>query len=213
MVVVGVVPWWGVASSAVAPVLLACGWTVAAGLQPGSFDAVSSTISALAAQSATDRWVMTFVLLGVGACDVLTGLALRPAAAAGRLILMAGGVAGMLVAVSPEPARAGGSRAHGLWATSGFIALTAWPVAGSRRGPAVPYGLQPAVSTSAAGVMLGLLAWFGAEVIIGLGQAGLAERILVEAQAVWPLAVVLTAAARPAPGRRPHAPPGTDISD
>jgi hypothetical protein len=43
--------------------------------------------------------------------------------------------------------------------------------------------------------MLGLLAWFGAELIAGLGQAGLAERILAETQALWPLAVVLTAAA------------------
>jgi len=68
---------------------------------------------------------MMFVLLGVGACDVLTGLALRPAASAGRLILMAGGVAGMLVAVSPEPAWGAGSLAHTFWATSGFIALTA----------------------------------------------------------------------------------------
>jgi hypothetical protein len=198
------VPWWGVVSSAVAPVLLVCGWTVAAGLQPGSFDAVSRPISALAAEGAADRWVMTAVLAAVGACDVLTGLALRPAASAGRLILMAAGVAGLLVAASPEPA-GGGSLAHGFWATFGFIALTVWPVAGSRREPAAPYGLQTAVSAGAAGVMLCLLAWFGAELFAGLGQVGLAERILAGTQAIWPLAVVLTAVARsrtpmPAPG-------------
>ena len=39
------VPWWGVLSSAAAPVLLAGGWTVAAMLQPGSFDQVRQTIS------------------------------------------------------------------------------------------------------------------------------------------------------------------------
>lgn len=207
------VPWWGVVSSALAPVLLVCGWTVAAGLQPGSFDAVSRTISALAAEGAADRWVMTLVLLGVGACDVLTGLALRPATSAGRLILITGGVAGMLVAAIPEPAGSGGSLAHAFWATSGFIALTAWPVAGARREPCVPYGLQPAVSAGAAGVMLCLLVWFGAELFAGLGQAGLAERILAETQAVWPLAVVVTAAGRLAPGRRTQAPRGSDILD
>jgi hypothetical membrane protein len=161
------VPWWGVVSSAAAPVLLVCGWTVAAGLQPGSFDAVSTTISSLAAEGAADRWVMTLVLLGVGACDVLTGLALRPAASAGRLILIAGGVAGMLVAVNPEPAGGGGMLAHGFWAAFGFIALTAWPVAGSRREPSAPYGLHPTVSATSAAVMLILLAWFGAELIAG----------------------------------------------
>jgi hypothetical membrane protein len=193
VVVVRDVPWWGVVSAAVAPVLLVCGWTVAAGLQPGSFDAVSKTISALAAQGATDRWVMTLVLLGVGTCDVLTGLALRPAASAGRLILIAGGVAGLLVAASPEPARGGGSLAHGIWATFGFVALTAWPVAAAKREPSAPYGLRPAVSAGAAGVTLILLGWFVAELIAGLGQVGLAERILTESQALWPLAVVLSA--------------------
>jgi hypothetical protein len=53
--------------SAVAPVLLVAGWTVAAGLQPRSFDAVAGTISALAAPGAADRWVMTLVFAVVGA--------------------------------------------------------------------------------------------------------------------------------------------------
>ncbi|MGD0375465.1 MAG: hypothetical protein ABSB01_12885 [Streptosporangiaceae bacterium] len=56
----------------------------------------------------------------------------------------------------------------------------------------MPAGLQPAVSASAAGVLLGLLVWFGAELIAGGRQVGLAERVLAGAQAVWPLAVVLT---------------------
>ena len=58
--------WWGLVSSAAAPVLLAGGWTVAAGLQPRSFNAVADTISSLAAEGATDRWVMTAALAGVG---------------------------------------------------------------------------------------------------------------------------------------------------
>ena len=61
------VPWWGVVWPAGAPVLLIGGWTVAAGLQPRSFNPVVETISALAAEDASDRWVMTFALLGRGA--------------------------------------------------------------------------------------------------------------------------------------------------
>jgi hypothetical membrane protein len=121
----------------VAPVLLVGGWTVAAGLQPGSFNAVADTISSLAAEGAADRWVMTLALAGVGACHVVTGLALRPAAAPGRLILVTGGVATVLVAAFPERAGDGGSLPHTLWAAVGFVALAAWPLA-ARKGGGTP---------------------------------------------------------------------------
>jgi hypothetical membrane protein len=185
------VPWWGLVSSAAAPVLLIGGWTVAAGLQPGSFNTVTGTISALAAEGATDRWVMTLALAGTGTCHVLTGLALRPAALAGRLILMTGGVATVLVAANPQPAGGGGSLPHTVWAAVGFIALSVWPLAARKRAPEVPAALRPGVSAGAAGMLLGLLVWFGAELIAGGRQVGLAERVLAGAQAVWPLAVVL----------------------
>ncbi len=190
MVVVRGVPWWGVVSSAVAPVLLVGGWTVAAGLQPGSFNAVVSTISSLAARGAADRWVMTLALAGVGACYAVTALALRPAAIPGRLILLAGGFATVLVAVNPEPAGGEGSLSHVFWAAIGFIALAAWPPAAMKRQPSAPPGLRPTVAAIAAGVLLGLLVWFGAELIAGGRQVGLAERVLAGAQAAWPLAVV-----------------------
>jgi hypothetical protein len=202
VVVVRVVPWWGVVSSAAAPVLLVGGWTVAAGLQPRSVNPVSSTISALAADGAADRWVMTLVLLAVGVCDVVTGLALRPAAVPGRLILIAGGVAGVLVAANPEPAR-GGSLTHAVWAAIGFVALTVWPLGGQRRGPSVPGGLRPAVSAVAVGALLGLLVWFAVELMTRGGQIGLAERVLAEAQAAWPLTVVLTCRRSRFPARVP----------
>ena len=107
----------------------------------------------------------------------MTGLALRPAAPAGRLILMTGGVATVLVAANPEPAGGGGSLPHTVWAAIGFIALTAWPLAARKRGPLVPAALRPAVSAGATGVLLGLLVWFGAELIGGGRQVGLAERV------------------------------------
>ncbi len=184
------VPWWGVVSSVAAPVLMASGWTVAAGLQPQPYDPVANTVSALAAVGAPDRWVMTLTFLVVGACDVVTGLALRPAAAPGRLILMAGGVAGMLVAANPEHPGINFPVPHMICAAAGCAALVAWPGWARRRGPSVPWGLRPAVSAGAIAVLLVLLAWFAAELITGGGQVGLAERIFGAAQALWPLAVV-----------------------
>ena len=191
VVAVPEVPWWGVVSAAAAPVLLIGGWTVAAGLQPGTFNAVASTISALAARGATDRWVMTLALAGTGTCYVLTGLALRPAAMPGRLILIAGGLATVLVAANPQPGGGGSSPAHTFWAAAGFIALTAWPLAAARRALPAPAALRPAGSASATGALAGLLLWFGAELITAGQHVGLAERVLAGAQAAWPLILVL----------------------
>ncbi len=185
-------PWWGLLSSTAAPVLLVGGWTIATSLQPPSFDPVNDTVSALAAVGAADRWVMTLTFLVVGICDVITGLALRSASAPGRLILVAGAAAGMLVAANPVHAGGGGSLSHAIWASAGFIALAAWPAGAWRRGTSVPCGLRPAACAGAVVVLLALLAWFGAELITGAGQAGLAERVLGVAQAVWPLTVVVS---------------------
>ena len=117
------------------------------------------------------------------------------------MILIAGG-GGLLVAANPEPAR-GGSLLHAVWAAAGFAALTAWPAGAWRRGPLVPPGLRPAVSVTAAGVLADLLAWFGTELVTGVGQADLAERVLGGTQAVWPLAVVLSYRPGPQATRRP----------
>ena len=185
------VPWWGVVSAAAAPVLLIGGWTIAARLQPGSFNAIVSTISALAARDAADRWVMTLALAGTGTCYVLTGLSLRPAAWPGRLTLAAGGVATDLVAANPQPGGGGSSPAHVFWAAVGVIALAAWPLAAARREPAAPAALRPAASACAAGVLAGLLIWFGVELIAAGRQVGLAERVLAGAEAAWPLILVL----------------------
>ena len=185
------VPWWGVVSSAAAPVLMVGGWTVAASLQP-RFDPVANTVSALAAQGAADRWVMTLTFVVVGVCYVLTALALRPARTAGRLILIIGAVAGMLVAANPERAGDVYPWGHIICASIGLAGVTAWPAGAWRRGSGVPWALRPAVAAAAVAVLLALVVWFGAELITGSGQAGLAERVAGAAQACWPLVVVLS---------------------
>jgi hypothetical protein len=203
--IVRAVPWWGVVSSAAAPVLMAGGWTLAARLQPHSYSQVADTVSALAAPGAADRWVMTVTFLLVGACDVITGLALRPARALGRLILVAGAVAGMLVAASPEPPGTRFPLPHMIYAAAGCAALVTWPAAAWRRGPSVPWGLRPAVSAGAVAVLVALLAWFGSELVTAGGQAGLAERIFGAGQALWPLAVVASCQYAASTGIRPSA--------
>jgi hypothetical membrane protein len=184
------VPWWGAVSSAMAPLLLVGGGTVATRLQPQTFDPVADTVSALAAVGAADRWVMTLTFLLVAVCDIITAAALRPAGVLGRLILVTGAVAGILVALNPE--HAGGSVTHAIWASIGLAGMALWSAGAWRRGPSVPWGLRPAVCACAVVILLALTAWFGAELVTGAGQAGLAERTVGLAQALWPLMVVLS---------------------
>lgn len=184
------VPWWGVASSVLAPVLLVGGWTVAAHLQPVPFDAVSRSISTLAADGMPYRWVITSALLGVGICNFVTGLALRPAAEAGRILLILGGVCSMLIAAYPQH-RHSGSPEHEAFSCLGVVLMTIWPVAAARRDPDAPFGLQLRVARLAVLVNLGLLIWFAVELFNG-PLLGLAERAVTVDQSSWPLAVVLS---------------------
>jgi len=183
-------PWWGVVSSVLAPVLLIGGWTAAADLQPSPFNAISRSISALAAQGMPYRWLITTALLGVGACHVVTGLALRQAAEAGRIMLIFAGLSGMLIAANPQHTHSG-SPVHEFFSFTGVVLMTLWPVAAMRLDPGAPAGLRPQAASGYALVTLGLLLWFTAE-LFGGGQLGLAERVITADQSLWPLVVVLS---------------------
>lgn len=181
------VPAWAVLSSTAAPVLLIGGWTLAAARQP-QFDSVAETISALAARGATDRWVMTGALVGLGVCHLVTAAGLRPARPAGRVALGVGGVATVLVAIFPLPVE-GSSTAHGVVAGAAFLALAAWPALAWQHESAAVL-LRPRAALLGAAGLLGFVGWFAAS--LGSDQVGLAERAAAGAQALWPAAVVLS---------------------
>jgi hypothetical protein len=92
-------------------------------------------------------------------CGVLGGMALRPARRPRRLILIAGGLAGVLIAANPEQPGVRFPVPHMICAAAGGAALVAWSAGAWRRGPAVPWGLRPAVWGAAVVVLAVLLAW------------------------------------------------------
>ena len=197
------VRWWALASSVGAPVLLIGGWTLAAARQPGGFDSVAGTISALAALDATDRAIMTVGIAGTGVCHLLTAAGLPGARRGSRLVLAAGGVATIGVAAFPLPAGGGSSAAHGAFAVASFTALSLWPLGNLRNSSMarVPWALRPRASVSAAGVLsTATLVFFGAAVT-GSASIGLLERIPAAAQSMWPLVVAWTGAAAYRHGR------------
>ncbi len=168
--------------------LLGVGLTLAQSRQPPGYDPTRDTISALASYGAADRWVMTSALAGLGVCHVITATGLRPARTSGRMVLGGGGVATVMVAVFAQPAH-GNSRAHTAAATIALTALAIWPLFATRRGRWAPLLTRP-VSVAASVVLLGLVVWFAAD--LHGGERGLAERAAVGAEALWPLAVVVT---------------------
>jgi hypothetical membrane protein len=191
------VPWWGLVSSIAAPLLLIGGWTLAAGMQPMHFDAVTRTISDLAAHGTPHRWLMTGALFGVGLAHLATAVALRCARAAGRLVLGLGGLATLLVAASPLPAGGRSSSAHTAAATVALVSLAVWPAFAWKyprtTGRTVPVLLRPQASAAAACTLLMFLAWFFVEHLVSGQRIGLAERVAAGSQALWPLAVVVSA--------------------
>jgi hypothetical membrane protein len=184
-------PWWTLLSAIGAPVFLIGGWTVAARLQPPDYDATRDTISALAGIAATDRWVMTLGIAGLGLCHLVTAAGLRPVARPGRLVLAIGGAATLCVAALPLP-RAGPSSWHGIAALIGFVSLALWPACAalSRRSETTgPLVLRRGTGLAATVVLLSLVIWFGLS-LRAAHLVGLSERIAAGAESLWPLLVV-----------------------
>ncbi|MET0787921.1 MAG: DUF998 domain-containing protein [Cellulomonas sp.] len=179
------VPRWALASAIAAPVAMIGGWTVAAAQQP-SFDAAQETISALAASTATDPWIMTAGLAITGVAHMVTAAGLRPVPRNARLLHALGGAATLAVAALPVDAY---PTAHGIAAGIGFGALALWPAFSRRR--AATGILRPAVGVGASVVLVGLLGAFVLELQAGGDATGLTERAVAGAQALWPLVVVV----------------------
>jgi Protein of unknown function (DUF998) len=144
---------------------------------------------------------MTAALLAVGLCDVVTGAGLRPARWAGRIMLMGGGLATMLVAAFPQPVRGNGVD-HTIAATIAFISLAVWPVMAVRRRAGVRVLTFP-YAACATVITLALLTWFTLE--IHGSHRGLAERGAALAEVMWPLIVAVGAWHAPL-ARRPRRP-------
>lgn len=192
------IPSWTLASATAAPVVLGVGVTLAQSRQRPGYDPMRDTISALASYGAVDRWVMTSALAGLGVCHLITAAGLRPARTSGRMVMAGGGAATVMVAVFAQPAH-GNSRAHTVAATISLTALAIWPLFAARPGLGAPLLTRPAAAAASA-VLLALVVWFAAD--LHGGERGLAERAAVGAQALWPLAVVVTARRALSPPRQ-----------
>jgi Protein of unknown function (DUF998) len=193
------VPGWVVSTALLAPVVLAGGWLIAGALQPATYSPMRQTMSVLAGDSGTDRWVMTAALVLVGGCQIATGAGMTPVRMPARILLIVTGISTLGVAATPEPAM-GPTGRHLAFAVSCVVTTAVWPVLVARRGPARPWILGIYGCGTATLVFAGLSCWLLVVARDGGGDLGMAERLTSAAQGLFPLVVAL-ALRRAAQGR------------
>jgi hypothetical membrane protein len=181
-------PRWTLIPAALAPISLVGAWLVAGLAQPEHYDPIRQTISVLSGHAASDRWIMTLGLYGVSICQIVTAAGLSVARRA-RVLLVMGGVAGLGVAIFPQPMHGSGA-AHMVFATLSVTLLALWPATlGSRGSPPLVLSMRGSAVVTVA--FLGLLAWVFAAAHGG-GALGVAERVDTAIANSWPFVVVLT---------------------
>jgi hypothetical protein len=192
---------WAIVSAGLAPVLLTGAYLMAGILQPASYSPVRETISVMAGQAGTDRWVMTGGIVLTGGCYLVTGAGLTGVRASARALLIVAGLAGLGIAASPEPAR-GATPRHLAWTVLGAVTIAVWPAFAARRASPRPLILSVHGSAAVTAFFVALLGWLLAETRDG-SVLGLAERLTTSIQTCWPfiVAVALRRTRRPRPGR------------
>src|SRR5229473_382740 len=128
---------WAIISAGLAPILLTGAYLMAGILQPGSYSPVRDTISVMAGQAGTDRWVMTGGIVLTGGCYLVTAAGLTGVRASARALLVVAGLAGIGIAASPDPA-SGATPRHLAWTVLGAVTIAVWSAFAAPRRPAAP---------------------------------------------------------------------------
>lgn len=184
------IPWWGVVSAALAPVILLAGYLYAVTLTP-TYAAMTTTVSDLGAVETPTRWLMAFTLVFVGMAHVATALALRPVDIAGRWLLGAGGVALIVLAFVPNNVVGKFYMRHTLASAFAFGLLALWPALSARLGSGVPWPIRRRVAmviSLVSFVLIQVTLW---GMILRASTDGIRELALYLFTAAWPLVVVL----------------------
>jgi hypothetical membrane protein len=205
---------WAMISAGLAPVLLTGAYLIAGILQPPSYNPVRKTISAMAGQAGTDRWIMTGGLFLVAGCYLVTAAGLTGARASARALLIVAGLAGIGIAASPEPAT-GATPRHLAWTALAAVTTAVWPAFAAPRTSPRPPILSSYGSAAVTAVFVALLGWLLIETRDG-SVLGLAERLTSSIQTCWPFIIAVTlrrTRPRPAAHAQPERPaPGARSS-
>jgi hypothetical membrane protein len=190
---------WAIISAGLAPVLLTGAYLIAGIFQPASYNPMRETISVMAGQAGTDRWIMTGGIFLTGGCYLVTAAGLTGARASARALLIVAGLAGIGIAASPEPV-SGATPRHLAWTVLGAVTIAVWPAFAARRTSPRPLILTGYGRAAVTAVFVALLGWLFIETRDG-SVLGLAERLTSSIQTCWPFitALALRRTRRPRP--------------
>ena len=169
---------------------------MAGALQPPSYSPIRQTVSVLASDAGTDRWIMTVALFMVGGCYLVTAAGLAGAGGPARILLCVAGLCSAGIAASPESVQ-GPNLRHLAWTALGEITIAVWPAFTVRRAAPRPLILSIRGSAAATALFAVLLGWLVIEAHGGR-DVGLAERLASTVQTSWPF-VVAVALRHPTP--------------
>jgi hypothetical protein len=147
------------------------------------------TMSVLAGQSGTDRWVMTAALLLVGSCQIATGAGLTAVRMPARILLILTGLSTLGIAATPEPAT-GPTPRHLVFAVGCVVTTAVWPVLVARRAPAQSWILSVRGRATVTVIFAGLSCWLLIAALDG-SDLGMVERLTSEVLGLFPLVVAL----------------------
>jgi hypothetical protein len=183
------IPRWTVISAGLAPLVLTVGWLVAGRLQPPAYNPIRQTMSVMAGQGGTDRWVMTAALLGVGCCYLVTAVGVNGVRMAARVMLGIAGLCSFGIAASPEPLT-GPTPLHLVFTGIGAVVIAIWPAVVGWGGPRQPALLGVPACAIVTALFAAMLGWVLIETQGG-SDLGLAERLMSSVQTCWPFVVAL----------------------
>src|SRR5258708_29839238 len=149
---------WAIISAGLAPILLTGTYLIAGIFQPASYSPVRTTISVMAGQAGTDRWIMTGGIVLVAGCYLVTAAGLTGVRAPARALLIVAGLAGIGIAASPEPA-GGATPRHLAWTVLGAVTTAVWPAFAAPRTSSRPLILRSHGTAAVTAVFVALLGW------------------------------------------------------
>jgi len=181
---------WAIVCAGLSPALLTVAWLAADVLQPAFYSPMRQTISALAGQGGTDRWLMTGALFLVGGCHLATAAGLTSVRWPARILLIIAGLCSIGIATSPVSAD-GPTSPHLAWTALGAVTIAIWPAAAGWRTTQRPVIVSARGSAIVTMMFVALLGWVVVEARYG-SDLGLAERLTSSIQTSWPFVVALT---------------------
>lgn len=174
----------------IGPIQSVLGWFIAGSLWAG-YDPVKQTISDLAANESSVKWIMSGFFVFGALLTLVIAIYGRTLALPGRIALALSALCTFGLTIFPTPL-VGYSLMHRIFAISSFVLSAGWPILAMRFNQGAPWILKPWVSIIGTALQAALALWFlSTWTNPSATNVGVWERVVSVSQALYVSAVVL----------------------